>query len=71
MQDQLKNDLEKNSGFSLQLYEYRDISDTAQLAVVMIFLKDFSVKEEILKQMDMRGQTRVKISDFQALRYGN
>ncbi|GFT07526.1 DUF4371 domain-containing protein [Nephila pilipes] len=58
MQTQLKSDLEICEWFSLQFDESIDIADTAQLAVMvrMVFI-DFTVKEELLKILPMKGQT--------------
>ncbi|XP_077677617.1 general transcription factor II-I repeat domain-containing protein 2A-like [Eretmochelys imbricata] len=56
MQTQLKDDLEIWDWFSLQFNESTDILDTAQL-VRMVF-SDFTVKEELLKVLPMKGRTK-------------
>ncbi|XP_023232148.1 zinc finger BED domain-containing protein 5-like [Centruroides sculpturatus] len=58
MQTQLKSDLEICEWFSLQFDESTDISDTAQLAVmVRMVFSDFTVKEDLLKILPMKGRT--------------
>lgn len=59
LQSQLKSDLDKCEWFSLQLDESTDISNTAQLAVMirMVF-NDYTVKEELLKLLSMNERTR-------------
>ena len=59
IQTQLKTDLEICDWFSLQFDESTDISDTAQLAVIvrMVF-SNFTVKEDMLQILPMKGQTR-------------
>jgi hypothetical protein len=59
MQTQLKSDLELCDWFSLQFDESTDISDTAQLAtMVRMEFSDFTVKEELLKALSMKRQTK-------------
>uniref|UniRef100_K7GCV0 Uncharacterized protein n=1 Tax=Pelodiscus sinensis TaxID=13735 RepID=K7GCV0_PELSI len=59
MQTQLKDDLEICDWFSLQFHESTDISDTAQLAVmVRMVFSDFTIKEELLKVLPMKGRTK-------------
>lgn len=59
LQTQLKTDLEICDCFSLQFDESTDISDTAQLAVmVRMVFSNFTVKEELLQILPMKGQTR-------------
>lgn len=56
MQTQLTDDLEICDWFSLQFDESTDISDTAQLAImVRMVFSDFTVKEELLKVLPMKG----------------
>lgn len=51
--------MDKGEYFSLQLDESTDISDTAQLAVMIrIVLSDFSLKEELLTLLSMQERTR-------------
>lgn len=59
IQTQLKTDLEICDWFSLQFDESTDISDTAQLAVmVRMVFSNFTVKEDMLQILPMKGQTR-------------
>lgn len=59
LQTQLKTDLEICDYFSLQFDESTDISDTAQLAVmVRMVFSNFTVKEDLLTILPMKGQTR-------------
>jgi hypothetical protein len=59
MQTELKSDLELCDWFSLQFDESTDISDTAPLAIMMrMVFSDFTVKEELLKVLPMKRQTR-------------
>ncbi|XP_075768584.1 general transcription factor II-I repeat domain-containing protein 2A-like [Pelodiscus sinensis] len=59
MQTQLKDDLEICDWFSLQFDVSTDISDTAQLAVmVRMVFSDFTIKEELLKVLPMKGRTK-------------
>ncbi|XP_021928903.1 general transcription factor II-I repeat domain-containing protein 2A-like [Zootermopsis nevadensis] len=59
MQTQLKSGLELCDWFSLQFDESTDVSDTAQLAImVRMVFSDFSVKEELLKVLPIKRQTK-------------
>jgi hypothetical protein len=59
MQTQTKSDLELCEWFSLQFDESADISETAQLAtMVRMIFSDFTVKEELLKVLSMKRQTK-------------
>ena len=61
IQTQLKTDLEICDWFSLQFDESTDISDTAQLAVmVRMVFSNFTVKEDMLQILPMKGQKRGK-----------
>uniref|UniRef100_K7FGN3 HAT C-terminal dimerisation domain-containing protein n=1 Tax=Pelodiscus sinensis TaxID=13735 RepID=K7FGN3_PELSI len=63
MQTQLKDDLEICDWFSLQFNESTDILDTEQLAVmVRMEFSDFTVKEELLKLLPMKGMPLYKLS---------
>lgn len=56
---QLKTDLEECCYFSLQLDESIDATGTAQLAVfVRMVFNNFTVKEELLKVISLKGHTR-------------
>ena len=58
IQTQLKTDLEICDWFLLQIDESIDISDTAQLAVmVRMVFSNFAVKEDMLQILPMKGQT--------------
>jgi hypothetical protein len=51
--------LELCDWFSLQFDELTNISDTAQLAIMMrMVFSDFTVKEELLKVLSMKRQTK-------------
>ena len=59
IQTQLNTNLEICDWFSLQFDESTDISDTAQLAVmVRMVFSNFTVKEDMLQILHMKGQTR-------------
>lgn len=56
---QLKTDLKRCTFLSLQFDESTDISDTSQLALfVRMVFDDFTVKEELLKIIPLKGRTR-------------
>lgn len=59
IESQLNNDIQKSVFFSLQVDESTDVSDTSQLCIIakMVFY-DFSVKEEFLKILPLKGRTR-------------
>ena len=58
IQTQLKTDLEICDWFLLQIDESIDISDTAQLAVmVRMVFSNFAVKEDMLQILPKKGQT--------------
>lgn len=61
MKSELENDIDKCKFFSLQLDESTDISDTAQLCVIikMVF-NDFTTKEEFLMLLPLKGRTQGK-----------
>lgn len=61
MKSELESDIQKCEFFSLQLDESTDISDTAQLCVIikMVF-NDFTTKEEFLKLLPLKGRTQGK-----------
>lgn len=61
MKSELESDINKCKFFSLQLDESTDISDTAQLCVIikMVF-NDFTTKEEFLKLLPLKGRTQGK-----------
>ena len=59
IQTQLKTEFEICDWFLLQFDESTDISDTAQLAImVRIVFSNFTVKEDTLQILPMKGQTR-------------
>ncbi|MGL6121402.1 MAG: hypothetical protein ACRC0V_12975 [Fusobacteriaceae bacterium] len=59
LQSQLKTDIENCECYSLQFDESLDICNTAQLAVcIRMVFADFSIKEEFLKLLPMKNQTR-------------
>jgi hypothetical protein len=62
IESQLNNDIQKSVFFSLQVDESTDVSDTSQLYIIakMVF-DDFSVKEEFLKILPLKGRTRATI----------
>lgn len=61
IQTLLNADLEICDWFSLQFDESTDISDTAQLAVMVRMVFDnFTAKEDLLQILPMKGQTRGK-----------
>ncbi|KAG8233889.1 hypothetical protein J437_LFUL005216 [Ladona fulva] len=58
MQTLLKSDLEICDYFSLQFDESTDVTDTAQLAVmVRMVFSNFTVKEDLLKLLPMKART--------------
>lgn len=59
IKSQLNNDIQESVFFSLQLDESTDVSDTSQLCIIikMVF-DDFSMKEEFLKVLPLKGRTR-------------
>lgn len=61
MASELASDLQNCKFFSVQLDESTDISDIAQLCVIikMVF-DDFSTKEEFLKLLPLKGRTQGK-----------
>ncbi|XP_054831567.1 general transcription factor II-I repeat domain-containing protein 2A-like [Eublepharis macularius] len=59
LEHQLQSDMQKCIWFSLQLDEAVDVTDSSKLAVMarMVF-SDLSVKEELLKILLLKGQTK-------------
>ncbi|KAE9521271.1 hypothetical protein AGLY_018334 [Aphis glycines] len=56
---QQQTDLLKCSYFSLQMDEFNDMIDTAQISIfIRMCFDDFSVKEEFLKVLSLTGRTR-------------
>ncbi|KAG0437436.1 Zinc finger MYM-type protein 6 [Dictyocoela muelleri] len=56
---QIIRDIDRCSFFSLQFDESIDVSDTAQLCVIIrIIFNDFSFKEELLSIIHLKGLTR-------------
>ncbi|XP_067118586.1 general transcription factor II-I repeat domain-containing protein 2-like [Centruroides vittatus] len=59
VKEQLYNDINRCSCFSLQCDESTDISDTAQLLVsIRMVFKDFTCKEELLGMIFLKERTR-------------
>lgn len=59
VKEQLCNDIDRCSCFSLQLDESTDISDTAQLLVfIRMVFEDFTSKEELLGMVSLKERTR-------------
>ncbi|XP_067132090.1 general transcription factor II-I repeat domain-containing protein 2A-like [Centruroides vittatus] len=59
VKEQLYNDINRCSCFSLQCDESTDISDTAQLLVfIRMVFKDFTCKEELLGMISLKERTR-------------
>lgn len=57
VKDQLYNDINRCSCFSVQCDESTDISDTALVFFRMVF-KDFTCKEELLGMISLKERTR-------------
>lgn len=59
LKEQLQNDINRCSCFSLQCDESTDISDTAQLLVfIRLVFEDFTSKEELLGMISLKERTR-------------
>lgn len=59
LKEQLHNDINRCSCFSLQCDESTDISDTAQLLVfIRMVFGDFTSKEELLGMISLKERTR-------------